>query len=146
MPRLYREAPLNSIWEGAGNVTALDVLRALARPPAAADALLAELDLAAGGDGRLDVAVTGLRELLAGLDTATTLEAQHGARRLAGLIAVTLQAALLVRHAPGPVADAFCATRLGAGGPGGPGAPFGLLPDGPDLAAILQRARVRQPR
>ena len=146
MPRLYREAPLNSIWEGAGNVTALDVLRALARTPAAADALLAELDLAAGGDGRLDVAVTGLRELLAGLDTATTLEAQHGARRLAGLIAVTLQAALLVRHAPGPVADAFCATRLGAGGPGGPGAPFGILPDGLDLAAILQRARVRQSR
>ena len=67
MPRLYREAPLNSIWEGAGNVTALDVLRALARTPAAASALLAELDLAAGGDRRLDAAVAGLRHLLAGL-------------------------------------------------------------------------------
>lgn len=145
MPRLYREAPLNSIWEGAGNVTALDVLRALARTPAAADALLAELDLAAGGDRRLDTAVAGLRDLLAGLEEATTLEAQHGARRLAGLIAVTLQAALLVRHAPGPVADAFCASRLGPGGPGGPGAPFGVLPDGLDLAAILQRARVQRP-
>ena len=145
MPRLYREAPLNSIWEGAGNVTALDVLRALARTPAAASALLAELDLAAGGDRRLDAAVAGLRDLLAGLEAATTLEAQHGARRLAGLIAVTLQGALLVRHAPGPVADAFCATRLGTTGPGGPGAPYGMLPDGLDLAAILERARVLSP-
>jgi putative acyl-CoA dehydrogenase len=145
MPRLYREAPLNSIWEGSGNVTALDVLRALARTPAAADALLAELDLAAGGDRRLDAAVADLRRILAGLDTATTLEAQHSARRLAGLIAVTLQAALLVRHGPGPVADAFCASRLGAGGPGGPGTPFGTLPDGLDLAAILERARVAMP-
>ena len=145
MPRLYREAPLNSIWEGAGNVTALDVLRALARTPAAASALLAELDLAAGGDRRLDAAVAGLRDLLAGLEAATTLEAQHGARRLAGLIAVTLQGALLVRHAPGPVADAFCATWLGTTGPGGPGAPYGMLPDGLDLAAILERARVLSP-
>ncbi len=145
MPRLYREAPLNSIWEGAGNVTALDVLRALDRTPAAADALLAELALAAGGDRRLDDTVAGLRGLLARLEEATTVEAQHGARRLAGLIAVALQAALLVRHAPGPVADAFCASRLGPGGPGGPGAPFGVLPDGLDLAGILQRARVLRP-
>jgi putative acyl-CoA dehydrogenase len=145
MPRLYREAPLNSIWEGAGNVTALDVLRALARTPAAADALLAELDLAAGGDPRLDEAVAGLRGLLAGLGGTTTVQAQHGARRLAGLIAVTLQAALLIRHTPGPVADAFCATRLGTAGPGGPAAPFGMLPEGLDLAVILQRARALRP-
>jgi putative acyl-CoA dehydrogenase len=145
MPRLYREAPLNSIWEGAGNVTALDVLRALARTPAAADALLAELDLAAGADRRLDEAVAGLRGLLAGLGGTTTVQAQHGARRLAGLIAVTLQAALLIRHTPGPVADAFCATRLGAAGPGGPAAPFGILPEGLDLTVLLQRARVPQP-
>ena len=79
MPRLYREAPLNSIWEGAGNVTALDVLRALARTPAGADALLAELGLAAGGDRRLDEAVAGLRGLLAGLEGATTVQAQYGA-------------------------------------------------------------------
>ena len=142
MPRLYREAPLNSIWEGSGNVTALDVLRALARTPACADALLAELDLAAGGDRRLDAALGQLRQLLAGLDAATSQEAQYGARRLAGLIAVAMQAALLVRHLPGPLADAFCGSRLGSGAAGGPGAPFGTLPDGLDVAAIIDRARV----
>jgi putative acyl-CoA dehydrogenase len=145
MPRLYREAPLNSIWEGSGNVTALDVLRALARTSGCADALLAELDLAAGGDRRLDAALDQLRQLLAGLETATSLEAQYRARRLAGLIAVAMQAALLVRHLPGPVADAFCASRLGpaaAGGPTSPGAPFGTLPEGLDLSAILERARI----
>jgi putative acyl-CoA dehydrogenase len=88
--------------------------------------------------------VAGLRGLLAGLEGITTVQAQHGARRLAGLIAVTLQAALLIRHTPGPVADAFCATRLGTAGPGGPAAPFGILPEGLDLAMILQRARVLQ--
>jgi len=142
MPRLYREAPLNSIWEGSGNVTALDVLRALARTPGCADALLAELDLAAGGDRRLDAALDQLRQLLAGLETATSLEAQYRARRLAGLIAVAMQAALLVRHLPGPVADAFCASRLGPAVAGGPGAPFGTLPDGLDVGRILDRARV----
>jgi putative acyl-CoA dehydrogenase len=139
MPRLYREAPLNSIWEGSGNVTALDVLRALTRTPDCAAALLAELDLAAGGDRGLDAAVAQLRQLLAGLETAT---GQAQARRLAGLIAVTMQAALLVRHDSGPVADAFCASRLGPAAPGGPGAPFGTLPDGLDLGAVLERARV----
>jgi putative acyl-CoA dehydrogenase len=138
MPRLYREAPLNSIWEGSGNVTALDVLRALARTPDCAGALLAEVDLAAGGDRRLDAAVAELRQQLARLEPAT---GQAQARRLAGLIAVTLQAALLVRHAPGPVADAFCGSRLAAAAIGGPGAPFGTLPDGLDVDGILDRAR-----
>jgi putative acyl-CoA dehydrogenase len=142
MPRLYREAPLNSIWEGSGNVTALDVLRALARTPGCADALLAELDLAAGGDRRLDAARGRLSEVLAGLEAATSLEAQYQARRLAGLIAVALQAALLVRHLPGPLADAFCGSRLGPAAAGGPGAPFGTLPDGLDIGGIVERARV----
>jgi len=148
MPRLYREAPLNSIWEGSGNVTALDVLRALARAPGSAAALRAELDLAAGGDPRLDAAAAQLRELLGGLEAATGQQAQYRARRLAGLIAVTMQAALLVRHTSGPVADAFCASRLGpasAGGPSSPGAPFGTLPDGLDTLAIIERARVSAP-
>jgi putative acyl-CoA dehydrogenase len=145
MPRIYREAPLNSIWEGSGNVTALDVLRALARTPGCADALLAELDLAAGGDPRLDAAAARLRNSLAGLETATSMEAQHRARRLAGQIAVTMQAALLVRHGSGPVADAFCDSRLGSDAGGGPGAPFGTLPDGLDEAAIIERARVSVP-
>jgi putative acyl-CoA dehydrogenase len=141
LPRIYREAPLNSIWEGSGNVTALDVLRALGRSPEAAGALLAELTSAAGADARLDTAVAGLSRLLAGLDATTSLEAQHEARRLAGQIAVTFAAALLVRHAPAPVAGAFCASRLDPGMSGGPGAPFGTLPARCDLAAILDRSR-----
>jgi putative acyl-CoA dehydrogenase len=145
LPRIYREAPLNSIWEGSGNVTSLDVLRALARTAGAADALVAELGAAAGADARLDAAVAGLRQLMTDLAATTSLEAQHEARRLAGQIAVTLAAALLVRHAPAPVADAFCASRLGPGVPGGPGAPFGTLPAGLDLAAIIGRSRAEPP-
>jgi putative acyl-CoA dehydrogenase len=141
MPRLYREAPLNSIWEGSGNVTALDVLRALARSPGSADALLAETDLAAGGDQRLDGAFSRLRDDLKETVAAPAAQAQYRARRLAGLIAVTLQAALLVRHAPAAVADAFCASRLGADGCTGPAQPFGTLPDGLDLSPALDRAR-----
>jgi putative acyl-CoA dehydrogenase len=140
LPRLYRDAPLNSIWEGSGNVTALDVLRALARSPGSADALLAEIDLAAGGDRRLDATVAQLRQELKEAAAASGAEAQYRARRLAGLIAVTLQAALLVRHAPGAVADAFCASRTGPGLLAGPGGPFGTLPDGLDLDPVLDRA------
>jgi len=141
LPRIYREAPLNSIWEGSGNVTSLDVLRALARAQGAAEALLAELDAAAGADAALDGAIAELKAQMGGLTTATDLEAQHEARRLAGRIAVALAAAQLVRHAPAAVADGYCASRLGAQAPGGPGAPFGTLPAGLDLAAIVDRAR-----
>jgi len=149
LPRLYRDAPLNSIWEGSGNVTALDVLRALGRSPGSADAVLAEIDLAAGGDRRLDAAAAQLRQELKGATAAVGAGAadgsagQYQARRLAGLIAVTLQAALLVRHAPGAVADAFCASRISLELPSAPGAPFGTLPDGLDLGPVLDRARVR---
>ncbi len=141
LPRIYREAPLNSIWEGSGNVTSLDVLRALARTERAAEALLPELDAATGADASLDTAVAGLKRDVAALAGATSLEAQHEARRLAGQIAVALAAALLVRHAPPPVAGAYCASRLGPGAASGPGAPFGTLPAGLDLAAIIDRAR-----
>ena len=141
LPRLYREAPLNSIWEGSGNVTALDVLRALRPQPAArADALLAELDLAAARDRRLDAALAGCRQLLAGLEAATGPEAQHRARRLAGRIAVALQAALLVRYAPGPVADAFCASRLGPRRPVGPARPFGTAAGRARAGRVARRA------
>ncbi|MFJ2241554.1 DNA alkylation response protein [Streptomyces sp. NPDC087859] len=129
MPRHYREAPLLSIWEGSGNVNALDVLRALVKEPGTADALFAELALAQGTDARLDAAVTGLRRLLASAS-------ESGARRLVEQMALTLQASLLVRHAPAPVADAFCATRLG----GDWGHAFGTLPDTAGLGAILGRA------
>ncbi len=148
MPRIYRDAPLNSVWEGSGNVTALDVLRALRRSPESGEALLAEAGLAAGGDRRLDQALAHVAAALGEAGRAGEIagrDAEYRARRLAGLIAGALQAALLVRHAPGPVADAFCASRLGqgaAGGPAGPGLPFGMLPDGLDLAAILGRSRV----
>jgi len=141
LPRIYREAPLNSIWEGSGNVTALDVLRALARTEGAAEALLAELGVAAGTDASLDAAVADLKRHLAALAAATSLEAQHAARELAGQIAVVLAAALLVRHAPAPVAGAYRASRLRRSAPAGPGAPFGTLPAGLDLAAIIDRAR-----
>ncbi len=129
MPRHYREAPLLSIWEGSGNVNALDVLRALGREPGAAQALFDELALAQGADARLDAAVTRLKDDL-------PKASQTGARRLVELMALALQASLLVRHAPPAIADAFCATRLG----GDWGHAFGTLPDGADLEGVLERA------
>ena len=140
MPRLYREAPLNSIWEGSGNVAALDVLRALARSPGSADALLAQADLGAGGDRRLQDAVHELRRELKEATAEDAGQAQYRARRLAGLAAITLQAALLVRNAPSQVADAFCASRMGSGLLAGPGLPFGGLPGQLDTGPVLQRA------
>ena len=138
LPRLLRDAPLNSIWEGSGNVTSLDVLRALARTPDSADALLAEVDLPAG-DPRVAAAAARLRAELKEAAAAGP-EAEAQARRLAGLITVTFQGALLARHAPAAVADAFAATRLD-GGPSatGPATPLGSLPAGLDLPAIVAR-------
>ncbi|MGQ4475844.1 acyl-CoA dehydrogenase family protein [Streptomyces sp. SAS_276] len=129
MPRHYREAPLLSIWEGSGNVNALDVLRALTREPGTAEALFAELALAQGADARLDTSVSRLKNEL---NQAT----ETSARRLVEHMALTLQASLLVRHAPAAVADAFCATRLA----GDWGRSFGTLPDSADLDTILARA------
>ena len=130
MPRLYREAPLASIWEGSGNVMCLDVLRALARTPAALEAFLAEVELAAGADERLDRFVTDLRAEFEDLDR---IEAR--ARRVVERMALALQASLLVRHSPASVADAFCASRLD----GDSGHEYGTLPAGADLAAIVAR-------
>ncbi|MBO0839917.1 MAG: acyl-CoA dehydrogenase family protein [Sciscionella sp.] len=131
MPRLYREAPLNSIWEGCGNVNALDVLRALAREPGTADALLAELDAARGADRRLDSAVSRLRDELSTVD-----DMPARARGIVERIALALQGSLLVRYAPAAVADAFCASRLG----GEWGHAFGTLPASAKLTAIIERA------
>ncbi|MFE5737701.1 acyl-CoA dehydrogenase family protein [Streptomyces celluloflavus] len=139
MPRLYREAPLMSIWEGSGNVAALDVLRALTKEPAALDAFFAEVDAAAGADRRLDAAVAGVRTMLAG--AADPERAQLMARSLAERMALVLQGSLLVRHSHPAVADAFCASRLG----GEWGNAFGTLPAGADLASILERARLKSP-
>ncbi|MDX3133063.1 acyl-CoA dehydrogenase family protein [Streptomyces europaeiscabiei] len=129
MPRHYREAPLLSIWEGSGNVNALDVLRALTRNPGTAEVLFSELALARGANARLDAATTRLKDAVREAD-------QTGARRLVERMALTLQAALLVRHAPPAVADAFCATRLD----GDWGYAFGTLPGSADLDGILRRA------
>jgi putative acyl-CoA dehydrogenase len=140
LPRLLRDAPLNSIWEGSGNVTALDVLRALRRSSDAADSLLAEV-AAAEADPLVAAAAASLRATVKDV-AADPAAAQRRARLLAGQIALTLQAALLVRHAPAAVASAFCATRLGPAPAGGPAAPFGSLPDGLDTTAILERSAV----
>jgi putative acyl-CoA dehydrogenase len=135
MPRIYRDAPLLSIWEGSGNVAALDVLRALHKEPDTRDAFFTEVDAAAGADARLDAAVANLR---AALPRFTDPErAQLHARRLAESMALVLQGSLLVRHGHPAVADAFCASRLG----GDWGHAFGTLPSGTDLKPILERAR-----
>jgi putative acyl-CoA dehydrogenase len=129
MPRLYRESPLGSIWEGSGNVAALDALRAVVREPESVEALLAEVDLAAGADHRLDQAIGRLRKLVSD-------PSEGHARRLAELIALVLQGSLLVRHGHPAIADAFCASRLD----GDWGHAYGTLPSGLDLAAITERA------
>jgi putative acyl-CoA dehydrogenase len=135
MPRLYREAPLASIWEGSGNVAALDALRALTRQPESAEAFFAELELAAGADSRLDQAVGRLRKELSDPSEAR-------ARYLAEGMALALQGALLVRHGAAAVADAFVASRLadGSGEFRGWGHAYGTLPSGTDTAAIVRRA------
>ena len=136
MPRLYREAPLLSIWEGSGNVAALDVLRAMSTQPQSVDAFFGELALAAGGDARLDRAVTRLKDDLVDVGTL-----EHRARTVVEQMAMALQGALLVRHGHPAVADAFCASRLD----GGRGQAYGTLPVGVDTAAILARATPEVP-
>ncbi|MGY1681308.1 acyl-CoA dehydrogenase family protein [Geodermatophilus sp. SYSU D01176] len=133
MPRLYRQAPLNSIWEGSGNVIALDVLRAMGRSSASLAAVRAEIELARGADARLDAAVGRLAAELADPEQLALR-----ARRIAGLLALCLQASLLLRHAPAAVADTFCATRLAGDWAAVPG----TLPGGTPVRAIVERARV----
>jgi putative acyl-CoA dehydrogenase len=132
MPRLYREAPLASIWEGSGNVMSLDVLRALTRTPRSLEVFLAEVELAAGGDARLDRRVADLKGQFADPET---LESR--ARRVVESMALCLQGSLLVRHGDPAVADAFCASRLGGDG----GLEYGTLPAGVDFEAIISRSR-----
>ena len=134
MPRLYREAPLSSIWEGSGNVAALDALRAMGKQPESVAAFFTEVEQAAGGDARLDDAVDRVRKELTDLDGI-----EYRARRLVEAMALVLQGSLLVRHGHPAVADAFCASRFG----GDWGIAFGTLPAGVDTAAIIDRAAVR---
>jgi len=130
MPLLFRESPLNSLWEGSGNVNALDVLRALGREPESLDAWIIEVGAVRGEDPRLDATVDAVLIELADLSDIETR-----ARRIAGRMATALQGALLLRHGDPAVADAFCASRLG----GDWGGTFGTLPRGLDLAGIVAR-------
>jgi putative acyl-CoA dehydrogenase len=134
MPRLYREAPLISIWEGSGNVAALDTLRAMGKEPEAIEAFFGELDLAAGTDPRYDDALALLRKQFSDTD-----ELPFRARRLVEQMALLLQGSLLLRHGDAAVADAFVRSRLA----GDWGVAYGTLPAGVDTAAILERARVQ---
>ncbi|WP_139978051.1 acyl-CoA dehydrogenase family protein [Nocardioides litoris] len=133
LPRIYRELPLLSIWEGSGNVAALDALRAMGREPASVEHFFTEVELAAGADHRLDDAVAMVKKELS--DGA---ELELRARRVVEQLALVLQGSLLVRHAPAAVADAFCASRLGRDW----GGALGTLPPGLDLGAVVERAHV----
>ena len=134
MAQFYRDIQIGTVWEGSGNVIALDVLRALNREPTAASALLAECELAAGADPRFDAHMIRVRAGLAALgDEPAT--AQWSARQVVEDLALALQASLLIRHSPPAVSEAFCGGRLGARG-----LAFGDLPAGVDGAAIVERA------
>ena len=132
LPRLYREAPLSSIWEGSGNVMCLDVLRAMGRSPESVEAFFDEVELARGADHRLDAFVDRLRDDLADFDAVETR-----ARVVVERMALALQGSLLARYADLAVADAFSASRLG----GDHGLAFGTLPRGVDFRRIIERAR-----
>jgi len=134
LPRLYREAPLNSIWEGSGNVICLDVLRAMVREPDSTQALMDELKLSAGKNPYLDEAIEKL-----GVELANCNELELRARRLTELMAVTWQAALLVRHAVSAVSEAFCRSRLD----GGVTRAFGTLEDATAFDDIIDRIALR---
>ena len=134
MPRLYREAPLMGIWEGSGNVSALDTLRAMVTRPECVEVLFDELGDSAGADVRLGGHVERLRAQLADTDNI-----DYRARKVAEDICLALQGSLLVRHGHPAVAEAFLTTRLG----GRWGGAFGTMPAGLDLAPILERALVK---
>jgi putative acyl-CoA dehydrogenase len=135
MPRLYRQAPLNGIWEGSGNVICLDILRSMEREPASLDAFIAECTLARGTDARFDRAFMKLIDEL-----KNKTEPELRARSIVGLMAVILQASLLLRHGPEPVADAFCASRLADDWSG----IFGTLPNRLNFEAIIKLGRIAE--
>lgn len=131
MPRLYREAPLNSIWEGSGNIMGLDVLRAMTREPEAVSAFMTEVEKARGNNVNLDRCIDDLR---IELDDKGGIEGRM--RVVTEMMALALQGALLTRHAPNAVAEAFCASRLASRYRGA----FGTLPKDCNLDDIIERA------
>ncbi|MBM7829404.1 putative acyl-CoA dehydrogenase [Agromyces cerinus] len=136
LARRYREQPLLAIWEGSGNVIALDVLRVLAREPAAFEAFFAEVGAAAGESPVFDAALDAARSLVGELSATDAAGAAFLARELTERLALVLQGSLMLRYSPGEVADAFVRTRLGDEG----GRQYGVLPRGADVAGILARA------
>ncbi len=133
MPRLFREAPLNGIWEGSGNVICLDILRAIQREPDSIGVFIDELETARGSDKRLDRSIDALKD-----DLADPSELELRARRLTESMALALQGSLLVRHAPTEVADAFCASRLA----GDWRHSYGTLPTGTAFDKIIERSQI----
>jgi putative acyl-CoA dehydrogenase len=129
MPRIYRQAPLNGIWEGSGNVICLDILRTIAKEPASLDVFLAEIELGRGGNRRLGQAIDDLTRQL-----RDTTNLEFRARQIVERMAVILQAALLIRHGPQAAADAFCASRLDRSG----GWSFGTLPPDVDFKSLIE--------
>ena len=130
MPRLFRQSPVNGIWEGSGNVICLDVLRAMGREPASIEAFRSELELARGADRRYDEALDRFDRELGDLDAI-----EHRARRLVESMALLFEGSLVLQHSPAAVADAFCASRL----TGDWGQAFGTLPAGTDFGRIIER-------
>lgn len=131
MPRLYRESPLNAIWEGSGNVIALDVLRAANRSPASLETFFAELDSARGADDRLDDAIRRVKSAM-----VQTTDLEFEARRVVETFAVTWAAALLVRHGDDDVASSFLASRITERH----GGLYGALPTGTSVSRLMELA------
>ena len=134
MPRIFRESPVNAIWEGSGNVQCLDVLRALSRTPETLAVYFAEVEAANGANAAYDRHVAALKE-----DMRETDDFEMRARDLVDRLAVAFQASVLVRHAPAFVSDAYCASRMESRG----AHQYGALPKGVDCKAIVTRARAR---
>ncbi len=135
-PRLYREAVINPIWEGSGNVQCLDVLRAIGKNPSVVQSFLAEIELARSGNQHLDSYVISLRKQLSALNPANLATVEFQARELVDRMALAFQASLLVRNAPNAVSEAFCSSRLMARGCHH----YGALPQGADTNFIVERA------
>ncbi|MDN6319544.1 MAG: acyl-CoA dehydrogenase family protein [Marinobacter sp.] len=131
MPRLFRESPINAIWEGSGNVQCLDTLRAIHKEPETLDAFFREAAQAKGVDRRFDQFLAQLQN-----DFADISDVQYRARNLVDRMALAMQASLLLRNGDKAVADAFCASRLQSNG----GMNYGNLPSGIDAATITKRA------
>ena len=135
MPRFYREAPINTIWEGSGNVQCLDVLRAINKDPQSLEAFLAEVGRGTGRNQQFDSYFSALQ-----VEFTKQEDIQYRARSIVEKMALALQGSLLLRNAPEYVSQAFCAARLGAGS----GNTYGMLPDGIDCAALIDRGRLNE--